>query len=153
MLERDVAEQGQEDVDPELHADADLQEDAERRQQDGADDAKNVHSGHGQISWLGFGRNRLKPAPFHPTVASAAFPFGSRSGTLGRSITRIGTPEVQLGIIPAWGGTVRLPRLVGLQRSLELILTGRAVAADEWVSTTTRPSEPPMTATFTTAAP
>jgi 3-hydroxyacyl-CoA dehydrogenase/enoyl-CoA hydratase/3-hydroxybutyryl-CoA epimerase len=38
---------------------------------------------------------------------------------------RIGLPEVRLGIFPAWGGCVRLPRLVGLSAALDLILTGR----------------------------
>ncbi len=42
---------------------------------------------------------------------------------------QMGLPEVNLGLYPAWGGTTRLPRLVGLQKSLELILTGRAVNA------------------------
>ena len=41
--------------------------------------------------------------------------------------TRIGLPEVQLGILPAWGGTTRLPRLVGLRAALDLMLTGKAV--------------------------
>lgn len=41
--------------------------------------------------------------------------------------TRLGLPEVQLGILPAWGGTTRLPRLVGLQNALDLLLTGRLV--------------------------
>ena len=40
--------------------------------------------------------------------------------------TRIGLPEVQLGILPAWGGTTRLPRLVGLRAALGLMLTGKA---------------------------
>ena len=39
--------------------------------------------------------------------------------------TRIGLPEVQLGILPAWGGTTRLPRLVGLREALGLMLTGK----------------------------
>ena len=39
--------------------------------------------------------------------------------------TRIGLPEVQLGILPAWGGTTRLPRLVGLRGALGLMLTGK----------------------------
>ena len=41
--------------------------------------------------------------------------------------TRIGLPEVQLGILPGWGGTQRLPRLIGLEKSLDLILSGRTV--------------------------
>lgn len=41
--------------------------------------------------------------------------------------TSIGLPEVQLGILPAWGGTTRLPRLVGLQAALDLLLTGKTV--------------------------
>ena len=39
--------------------------------------------------------------------------------------TRVGLPEVQLGILPAWGGTTRLPRLVGLRAALGLMLTGK----------------------------
>ncbi len=41
--------------------------------------------------------------------------------------TKIGLPEVQLGILPGWGGTFRMPRLIGLEKSLDLILSGRAV--------------------------
>jgi 3-hydroxyacyl-CoA dehydrogenase/enoyl-CoA hydratase/3-hydroxybutyryl-CoA epimerase len=39
--------------------------------------------------------------------------------------TKIALPEVNIGIFPGWGGTQRLPRLIGLQRSLDVILTGR----------------------------
>src|SRR6516165_3490846 len=39
--------------------------------------------------------------------------------------TQIGLPEVLLGIFPGFGGTTRLPRLVGLAAALDLILTGR----------------------------
>ncbi|MCP3985401.1 MAG: fatty acid oxidation complex subunit alpha FadJ, partial [bacterium] len=42
---------------------------------------------------------------------------------------KIGLPEVQLGIIPGFGGTQRMPRLIGLQQSLGLILTGRQLDA------------------------
>lgn len=45
------------------------------------------------------------------------------------SATRIGLPETQLGIIPGFGGCVRLPRLVGLQASLDIILAGKSVNA------------------------
>lgn len=43
--------------------------------------------------------------------------------------TKFGLPEVQLGLLPGWGGTTRLPRLVGLQAALDLILTGRQIRA------------------------
>jgi enoyl-CoA hydratase len=43
----------------------------------------------------------------------------------------LGLPETKLGIIPGYGGTQRLPRLVGPGRALELILSGRNVKADE----------------------
>jgi 3-hydroxyacyl-CoA dehydrogenase / enoyl-CoA hydratase / 3-hydroxybutyryl-CoA epimerase len=39
-------------------------------------------------------------------------------------VTRIGLPEVKLGLIPAWGGSTRLPRLIGLPRALKVILGG-----------------------------
>ncbi len=39
--------------------------------------------------------------------------------------SRIGLPEVKLGIIPGWGGTQRLPRRIGVPRALNAILTGR----------------------------
>ena len=43
--------------------------------------------------------------------------------------TTIGLPEVMLGILPAWGGTTRLWRLVGLPTALDLILSGRTLDA------------------------
>ncbi len=46
-----------------------------------------------------------------------------------RSSTKIGLPEVKLGIIPAWGGCVRLPRVIGVQRALDMILGGSSVSA------------------------
>jgi len=42
-----------------------------------------------------------------------------------------GQPEVNLGIIPGYGATQRLPRLIGVERALELLRTGRAVGAKE----------------------
>jgi 3-hydroxyacyl-CoA dehydrogenase/enoyl-CoA hydratase/3-hydroxybutyryl-CoA epimerase len=45
------------------------------------------------------------------------------------SATRIGLPETQLGILPGFGGCVRLPRVVGLQAALDVILAGKLLAA------------------------
>jgi enoyl-CoA hydratase len=44
---------------------------------------------------------------------------------------KLGQPEVKLGIVPGYGGTQRLPRLVGRGRALELLLSGEPVAAVE----------------------
>jgi 3-hydroxyacyl-CoA dehydrogenase / enoyl-CoA hydratase / 3-hydroxybutyryl-CoA epimerase len=43
--------------------------------------------------------------------------------------TRIGLPEVKLGIYPGWGGSVRLPLLVGAPAAMDMMLTGRALSA------------------------
>ncbi len=43
--------------------------------------------------------------------------------------TRIGLPETQLGIFPGWGGSARLPRLVGAPAAMDMMLTGRRLAA------------------------
>lgn len=43
--------------------------------------------------------------------------------------TRLGLPEVQLGLLPGGGGTQRLPALVGIERALDLLLSGRQVRA------------------------
>ncbi len=47
---------------------------------------------------------------------------------------RLGVPEIKLGLIPGYGGTQRLPRLVGQGRALDMIMTGRMVAAEEALS-------------------
>jgi enoyl-CoA hydratase len=44
---------------------------------------------------------------------------------------KLGQPEINLGLIPGWGGTQRLARICGLGVAKDLILTGRVVAADE----------------------
>ena len=43
--------------------------------------------------------------------------------------TRIGLPEVKLGIYPGWGGSVRLPRLIGAPAAMDIMLTGRTLSA------------------------
>ncbi len=44
---------------------------------------------------------------------------------------KVGLPEIKLGLIPGYGGTQRLPRLVGEARALEMVMTGRTVGAEE----------------------
>ena len=44
---------------------------------------------------------------------------------------KLGHPEVRIGAVAGWGGTTRLPRLIGKGRAAELLLTGRMISADE----------------------
>ncbi|MGO1295907.1 MAG: fatty acid oxidation complex subunit alpha FadB [Vibrio sp.] len=53
---------------------------------------------------------------------------------IGDDTTKIGLPETQLGIIPGFGGTVRLPRLIGVDNALEAITQGRHYSANQALS-------------------
>ncbi|MEY2546333.1 MAG: 3-hydroxyacyl-CoA dehydrogenase / enoyl-CoA hydratase / 3-hydroxybutyryl-CoA epimerase [Verrucomicrobiota bacterium] len=45
--------------------------------------------------------------------------------------TKIGLPETSLGLVPAWGGSTRLPRLIGAEKAAEVILKGKLYSAQE----------------------
>ncbi len=48
--------------------------------------------------------------------------------------TKIGQPEVQIGILPGWGGTQRLPRVVGLHHAIDMICSGDSLSAEKAVA-------------------
>jgi len=50
---------------------------------------------------------------------------------VGMPLTKLGLPEVKLGILPGAGGTQRLPRLAGVRRALDLVTTGDLISAEE----------------------
>ena len=66
-------------------------------------------------------------------------PSGSNAPTLligdlilvNKYIYKFGQPEIKLGIIPGWGGTQRLPRLIGEGRAMWMILTGEMISAQQ----------------------
>jgi 3-hydroxyacyl-CoA dehydrogenase/enoyl-CoA hydratase/carnithine racemase len=86
--------------------------------------------------------NRLQELPF-VTVAAihGACVGGGLELALGCSLqiasndkkTLLGLPETKLGLIPGWAGTVRLPRLVGLERGIDLIASSRLFGPEEAV--------------------
>ncbi len=82
--------------------------------------------------------DRVEALPFPTVAAIGGVCLGGGTelalactGRVGSDHPRfqIGLPEVQLGILPAWGGCTRLPRRIGLIRSLDFILKGRGIDA------------------------
>jgi enoyl-CoA hydratase len=43
-------------------------------------------------------------------------------------------PEIKLGVVPGWGGTIKLPRIIGEGRAKEMILTGRMITSEQALS-------------------
>ncbi|MFQ6372545.1 fatty acid oxidation complex subunit alpha FadB [Shewanella sp. YIC-542] len=87
------------------------------------------------LSWLKQANvifNKLEDLPFPTVSAIKGFALGGGCETIlatdfriADTSARIGLPETKLGIIPGFGGTVRLPRLIGADNALEWITTGK----------------------------
>ena len=83
--------------------------------------------------------NKLEQLPFPVVVAINGFALGGGfeiclacDYRIASNVAKVGMPEVKLGLIPGWGGTVRLPRLIGFDNAVEWISSGKhqsAVAA------------------------
>jgi 3-hydroxyacyl-CoA dehydrogenase/enoyl-CoA hydratase/3-hydroxybutyryl-CoA epimerase/3-hydroxyacyl-CoA dehydrogenase/enoyl-CoA hydratase/3-hydroxybutyryl-CoA epimerase/enoyl-CoA isomerase len=93
--------------------------------------AQKMEAGHGLF-------DRISRLPF-PTVAmidghcmgggtELILAMDQRVATNSRA-TRIALPEVKVGLIPGWGGTQRMPRLIGLQHAIEMISSGNPLSA------------------------
>jgi enoyl-CoA hydratase len=75
------------------------------------------------------------PIPVIAAVNGIAFGGGCEIGLscdlrVASRNARFGQPEINLGIIPGWGGTQRLPRLIGRTAAMELLLTGEPIDAE-----------------------
>lgn len=76
--------------------------------------------------------NRLESLPFPTVVAINGFALGGGCEVslacdfrIASTEAKIGLPEIKLGLIPGWGGTVRLPRVAGLDVAVEWIASGK----------------------------
>ncbi|USD60489.1 fatty acid oxidation complex subunit alpha FadB [Vibrio sp. SCSIO 43140] len=91
--------------------------------------------------WLGFANNifnKLEDLPVPTLSALKGHTLGggcecvlATDFRIGDKTTSIGLPETKLGIMPGFGGTVRLPRLIGADSAMEIITQGKACRANE----------------------
>ncbi len=97
--------------------------------------ARFVAIGQGVFERIAKLRSRIRTvAAVGGAVPGGAYELSLACGTIVAADareTKIGLPETQLGIVPAWGGCTRLPRRVGVPRALEAILSGRLHGAKE----------------------
>jgi enoyl-CoA hydratase len=87
----------------------------------------------GQLAFRGF-----ETAPFAVIAAVNGFALGgglelalSCDFIIASEKAKMGLPEVTLGLMPGFGGCVRLPRKVGMQRAMQMMMTGETIKADE----------------------
>jgi enoyl-CoA hydratase/carnithine racemase len=97
--------------------------------------AEEVHGFHAAVR-DGFTAIERAPQPFVAALNGAALGGGLELALacdlrVAAEGAEVGLPEVALGIIPGAGGTARLPRIVGVGRAKDLVLTGRRVGAAE----------------------
>ena len=93
--------------------------------------AKGVELGHmilGRIGRLPFPTVALIDGPCMGGGTELALAMDQRIASTNPQ-TKIGLPEVKVGLLPAWGGTQRLPRLIGVQPAVEMITSGEPVTA------------------------
>jgi len=88
---------------------------------------------HGQAIFA-----RLDRAPIASIALINGYAFGGGlelalacTFRLASPAAKVGLPEIKLGLLPGYGGTQRLPRLIGEGRALDMIMTGRTVDAEE----------------------
>jgi len=81
---------------------------------------------------------KLDRLPFASVAAINGFAFGGGlelalacTFRVATPNAKLGLPEIKLGLIPGYGGTQRLPRVIGEARAMEMIMTGRTVGAEE----------------------
>lgn len=90
--------------------------------------------------WLNFTNsifNRIEDLPIPTVTAINGYALGggcecalATDYRIATSDLKIGLPEVKLGIMPGFGGSVRLPRLIGLDNALQMITTGKDIDAE-----------------------
>ncbi len=104
---------------------------------------KDIDSGGNALSTITFGQGvftRLEklPCPVVAAIHGACMGGGTEMAlacshrvAVNDGSAKIGLPEIKLGLHPGWGGTVRLPRLVGAPAAMDMMLTGRAIRAKQ----------------------
>ncbi len=82
--------------------------------------------------------SRLETLPIISIALINGYAFGgglelalSCTFRLATANAKVGLPEIKLGLIPGYGGTQRLPRVIGEARAMDMILSGRTVGAEE----------------------